>query len=258
MNTPTTDYVIVIPARFHSERLPGKMLLDIGGRPMIEWVWRAANQSSARQVVVATDDPRIAEVVETCGGQAVMTRADHASGSDRIAECAALMQWPDDQLVVNLQGDEPEMPPACLGQVAGLLSDDPEAAVATLYWPIDHADEVRDPNVVKVVTSVQGDALYFSRAITPHPRGMGSVEAAIAEGVQWKRHLGLYAYRLGALNAFTAWAVTPLERAEKLEQLRFLEYGQRIRIEMAIEPIPAGVDTPRDLKRVRARLTAES
>jgi len=254
VSSPTPAYVIVIPARYDSVRLPGKPLRLIGSAPMIEHVWRAARLSGASEVVVATDDERILEVVEGFGGRAVMTRRDHASGSDRIAECAGVMGWDGGQLIVNLQGDEPEMPPACLDQVAELLAGDPGAAAATLYRPIDSAEEVGDPNAVKVVVSERGQALYFSRSPIPYARGHASVGEALQAGHRWYRHIGLYCYRLAALRSFAAQAPTPLERAEHLEQLRFLEYGERIVIAEASRPIPAGIDTEADLAKVRTRI----
>jgi 3-deoxy-manno-octulosonate cytidylyltransferase (CMP-KDO synthetase) len=160
------------------------------------------------------------------------------------------MGWPDDTLVVNLQGDEPLMPPACLDQAAELLHQAPDADAASLYWPIDTPGEVHDSNVVKVVVSGEGRALYFSRSVIPYPRNV-SVEAAMQAGARWNRHIGLYAYRAGALRAFTKMQVSPLESLEKLEQLRFLEAGRRIVMERACEFIPAGVDTVEDLERVR-------
>lgn len=248
------DYVIVIPARYESVRLPGKVLADINGRSMIEHVWRAAQQAGAAEVVVATDDERIARAVAGFGGQAVMTARDHASGSDRIAECATLRGWATDQLIVNLQGDEPEMPPACLDQVAALLADDATADAATLCRRIESVDELRDPNAVKVVWSTDGRALYFSRAVVPYPRGHAGLAEALEAGIAWYRHLGLYCYRLAALLRFAQVDPTPLERSESLEQLRFLETGGRIRIAEACEPIPAGIDTPEDLEQARRRI----
>ena len=248
------DYVIVIPARYESQRLPGKPLADIHGRPLIEHVWRAARASAARQVVVATDDARIHEAVQGFGGQCVMTAKTHASGSDRIAECAALMGWAARQLIVNLQGDEPEMPPACLQQVAELMDSVGGAAVATLAWPIASAAERDDPNVVKVVMTAEGEALYFSRSPIPHARGLDDFAAATAAGTRWYRHLGLYCYRHAALREFTGWTPTPLEQAEKLEQLRFLERGSRIVIAQACAEIPPGIDTPQDLAAARLRI----
>ncbi len=250
MNSP---YIIVIPARYSSERLPGKVLADLGGQTMLERVWRAAQGASADRVVVATDDDRIRDTVAGFGGECVMTRDDHASGSDRIAECAERLGLADEQVIVNLQGDEPEMPAACLDQVAELASG---ADVATLYWPIDDAEEVDDPSVVKVVQDGQGRALYFSRSPIPHARGAASATEALARGVAYHRHLGLYAYRVDALRQFTAAGPSALERAEGLEQLRFLDLGLCIRVAQAARHIPPGIDTPRDLERARERLAS--
>ena len=203
---------------------------------------------------MATDDERIQSAVESFGGRAVMTSADHASGSDRIAECADRMGWDEDQLIVNLQGDEPEMPPECLEQVATLLAGDSEADAATLCSRMESVEEVGDPNAVKVVASQAGDALFFSRASLPYPREFESLEAALAGGVTWYRHLGLYCYRLASLRRFTAQAPTPLEVAEHLEQLRFLETGGRILVAEACRAIPPGIDTPADLESARNRM----
>ncbi len=253
MNMPGA-YHIVIPARYASERLPGKVLLDLAGKPLLQHVWLRACESSAQSVVIATDDERIVIAAEQFGAQVVLTATDHQSGSDRIAECAALLGWPDDHLVVNLQGDEPLMPAACLDQVAALLDQRADCEVASLYWPITAAEEVNNPNAVKVVTDAQGRALYFSRAPIPYTRDYQSVEAAIAAGLSWKRHLGLYAYRLAALRRFTACPPTPLELAERLEQLRIMEQGGNIAMAEACEFIPAGVDTSEDLERIRLLL----
>lgn len=250
MNKPT--YNIVIPARYASERLPGKLLLDLAGQPVIEHVWQAAQQSSAQEVVIATDDSRILEMVRSFGGHAVMTSADHPSGSDRIAQCAAQLGWDDDQLIVNLQGDEPAMPASCLDQVARLLEEEVTADVATLCWPIDAQEELDDPNIVKVVFGAAGQAMYFSRAAIPHCRGtVGSLQA-LQSGAPYYRHLGLYAYRFRALKSFTAAPPTPLEQAERLEQLRFMEIGLGLRVAVAVEFIPPGIDTAQDLERERA------
>jgi 3-deoxy-manno-octulosonate cytidylyltransferase (CMP-KDO synthetase) len=233
-----------------SQRLPGKPLLDIAGEPLIRRVYRQACKAEAREIVIATDDHRIAEAAEGFGARVVLTAADHESGSDRIAECARRMCWADDEVIVNLQGDEPLMPPACLDQVAGLLSGDETADVASLYWPVHSREEADDPNVVKVVTDRRGYALYFSRSLLPYPRSMG--EPGATEAPAWKRHIGLYAYRVGVLQSFTSMAPSPLETTERLEQLRFLEAGRRINMARAMEPIPPGVDTPEDLQRIRA------
>ena len=244
-------YHIVIPARFASERLPGKVLLDLAGKPLLQHVWHRACESAAESVVIATDDERIVSVAESFGAQVLLTRADHQSGSDRIAECATQLGWPDDHLVVNLQGDEPLMPAVCLDQVAELLNDRPDCEVASLYWPISEAEEVLNPNAVKVVTDANDCALYFSRAPIPYARAYADVDLAIADGIEWKRHMGLYAYRLSALRRYTRSAPTPLELAERLEQLRIMEQGGRIAMARACEFIPAGVDTEEDLKRTR-------
>lgn len=240
------EYCIVIPARMQSTRLPGKPLLEIAGKTLLEHVYRRAVQSAARAVVIATDDAGIHQAAERLGAQAVMTSAAHQSGSDRIAECAELLGWSEATLVVNLQGDEPLMPPACLDQVAALLAEDPAADVSSLYWPMSAAADAADPNQVKVVVDRAGAALYFSRAPIPYARDAGATI--------WKRHIGLYAYRVRALRAFTAAGPGALERSEQLEQLRFLEQERRILMAEACEDIPAGVDTPDDLRRVRGLL----
>jgi 3-deoxy-manno-octulosonate cytidylyltransferase (CMP-KDO synthetase) len=245
------SYRIVIPARMASQRLPGKPLLDIAGRTLLEHVFRRACQSSADQVVIATDDRKIFQSARDFGAEVVMTSADHESGSDRIAECADQLGWSDRQLIVNLQGDEPLLPPACLDQVASLLESDQGADVASLFWPLDNSEEIADPNVVKAVVAESGRALYFSRSVVPFPRQWGDTQNALEAGIVWNRHIGLYAYRAGALRAFAAMEPTPLESAEKLEQLRFLESGRQISMARACEFIPAGVDTPADLERVR-------
>jgi 3-deoxy-manno-octulosonate cytidylyltransferase (CMP-KDO synthetase) len=252
----TNAYHIVIPARFASERLPGKVLLDLDGKPMIQRVWERAMASSAVSVVIATDHKQIVAAAESFGAQVVLTSEDHQSGSDRIAECATYLGWPDDHLVINLQGDEPLMPAACLNQLADLLNQRPDCEVASLYWPISNAEEVENPNAVKVVVDSTGTALYFSRSPIPNPRDYSDVDAAIAAGIVWNRHLGLYAYRLEALRRYTASNPTPLEMAERLEQLRILEQGGRIAMAKACEFIPAGIDTVEDIKRVRNLFTS--
>ena len=251
------SFHVVIPARFASERLPGKVLMDLAGMPMLQHVWKQALKSTARSVVIATDDERIVQVAGSFGAEVVLTRSDHQSGSDRIAECAAQLGWPDDRLVVNLQGDEPLMPPACLDQVAALLEGRTDCEVASLYWPLSDASEVQNPNAVKVVTDSENRALYFSRCPIPYARAFKDINAAIANGVVWKRHLGLYAYRLAALRRYTASMPTPLEKAESLEQLRIMEQGGQIAMARACQFIPAGIDTEDDLKRVRQTLNVE-
>ena len=252
--TTALEYYIVIPARFASERLPGKMLLEVAEKPLVQHTWERASQSGAKDVVIATDDARILQAAESFGANAVMTASDHQSGSDRIAECAQLMGWQDNDLIVNLQGDEPLMPPACLDQVARLLDAQPQISIASLYWPISEAEEVTNPNVVKVVTDCNGRAMYFSRSPIPFARDFTDIDIALRHGVEWKRHLGLYAYRLAALKAFTATAPSSLEKAERLEQLRLMERGGSITMATACEFIPAGVDTQEDLDRLRSIL----
>jgi len=251
-------YHIVIPARYASERLPGKALLDLGGQSLLQHVWQRALESNAESTVIATDDIRIADAAGAFGAEVVLTRADHQSGSDRIAECAASLGWAENQLIVNLQGDEPLMPAVCLDQVAILLNESPDCEVASLYWPITEAAEVQNPNAVKVVVDAAGRALYFSRSPIPYARAHTDISEAIATGVSWKRHLGLYAYRLSALQRYTSMPPSPLEKAEHLEQLRIMEQGGRIAMARASEFIPAGVDTPDDLRRVRDIISSDS
>lgn len=239
-------YHIVIPARMASERLPGKPLLRIGAHSLIGHVYCCAKRSGAASAVIATDSEAVCEEAERIGAEAVMTSAAHTSGSDRIAECADLMEWDDDTLIVNLQGDEPLMPPSCLDQAARLLHGHPEADVASLYRTVESIAEASDPNAVKVVTAEDGMALYFSRSQVPFPRD-GEIDSLS----HWQRHIGLYAYRAAALRTFTRSPPGRLEQIEKLEQLRFLEQGRRIIMAEAAEAIPAGVDTPEDLERVR-------
>lgn len=245
------DYRVVIPARYESQRLPGKALLDIAGKPLLQHVWEQAIKSTAMEVVIATDHELIRSAAKGFGANVVMTSDRHTTGSDRIAECAALLGWSESQIIVNLQGDEPLMPPQCLEQVAGLLGSDGTAVAASLYWPIEEEGELEDPNVVKVVVSQTGDALMFSRCAIPFRRDFSSFTAARQGGIKWRRHLGLYAYRTASLNRFTQTRPTPLEKAEHLEQLRYLETGCRIVMAKACSSIPAGVDTGEDLDRIR-------
>ena len=255
------SFNVVIPARYASTRLPGKPLLDIGGRPMIQWVIDAAIQSGADEVLVATDDERIAAVaLDPRSGQsiAVMTRAEHLSGTDRIAEVAALRGWDDRRIVVNVQGDEPQLPSGARPQVASLLEQRPDADIATLCTPITSVHEFLDPNVVKVVTAQGGLALYFSRAPIPWRRD-GALQGLMSQtsilGAQ--RHLGIYAYRVAALRQVTQMQPSDLELTEKLEQLRALQAGMRLMVAIAAEKPPVGVDTENDLLRVRSGLPVQ-
>lgn len=247
----TAEYRIIIPVRLASERLPRKPLLDVGGKFLLQRVWECALRSTAGEVAIATEDEAIMQAAGHFGARCLMTRAGHSSGSDRIAECVDSLGWPDDTVVVNLQGDEPLMPPRCLDQVAGMLEADAEADAASLYQLINDPQEIMDPNVVKVVTDTQGRALYFSRSVVPANRRWESLESAIRDGQTWKRHIGLYAYRAGALKRMAATDPTPLEQTERLEQLRILENGGVIVMAEAAESVPAGVDTQADLERVR-------
>lgn len=250
---PKPGFKVVIPARHASTRLPGKPLLAIHGRPMIQHVWERARASGAGEVIVATDDARIAAVCRGFGADAVETRQDHHSGSDRISEVIQARGWDPDTIVVNLQGDEPCMPPALIDQVVAGLVEHPGIGVATLAYPIVDAETLFDPHVVKVVADARGMALYFSRAPIPWPRDAFQRDRAkLPSGVRFLRHIGLYAYRAGFLARYVAWPPAPIEAAESLEQLRILWQGEAIHVGIAaVEPGP-GVDTAEDLHRVAA------
>lgn len=249
------SFLVVIPARFSSTRLPGKPLLDIGGQPMIQRVWAQAKLSAASRVIVATDDERVAAAVRGFGGEVCLTRADHESGTDRLQEVAARLDLDDEQIIVNVQGDEPLMPPAVINQVALNLAGSDRAGIATLAKRLRQREEVFNPNVVKVVVDETLHALYFSRAPIPWDRDhWGAGEAGGEIGGDWARHIGIYAYRVGFLNQFVQWPPGRLERLEKLEQLRALEHGVAIHVDESCEEIPAGVDTAEDLERVRRLL----
>ncbi|MAT49651.1 MAG: 3-deoxy-manno-octulosonate cytidylyltransferase [Porticoccaceae bacterium] len=251
----TIPFHIVIPARYASTRLPAKPLRDIAGKAMIQRVYEQALQAGGQTVTVATDDTRIEEVVRQFGGDVLMTAADHPSGTDRLEEVSRLKGFADDDLIVNVQGDEPLIPPGVIRQVAVNLSRQPTAAVATLCEPIEHPEDFDNPNIVKVVADLDGLALYFSRAPIPWPRDHRLRAApGLPAGFAPMRHLGIYAYRVSALRRFVAWPVAPLEALESLEQLRFLSHGDRIHVESACASVPGGVDTEADLERVIALL----
>ncbi|MEW5250239.1 3-deoxy-manno-octulosonate cytidylyltransferase [Microbulbifer discodermiae] len=242
---------VVIPARFGSSRLPGKPLVDIGGEPMIQHVYRRASDSSAQRVVVATDDNRVAEAVRAFGGEVCMTSADHVSGTDRLQEVAVKLNLAADRILVNVQGDEPLIPSTVIDQVAANLAGT-SAGAATLAEPIGSAEDFLNPNIVKVVTSESGFAHYFSRAPIPWPRDAFSRDPCrLPDGFLPRRHIGIYAYRVALLNRFVAWPVAPLEATECLEQLRFLYHEQPIHVADACEQVPGGVDTEQDLERMR-------
>ena len=239
---------VVIPARFDATRLPGKPLRDVAGAPLIVRVYERALASGAERVTVATDDRRVALAVERVGGEVVMTAATHASGTDRIAEAIRVLGVKDDEIIVNLQGDEPLMPPGLLARIAGRLAREPGLAMTTAAHALSEDEEFRNPHVVKVVCDQSGRALYFSRAPIPWPR-----LAPLPGGPL--RHIGLYAYRAGFVQTFTGWGPCPLEQCEGLEQLRALEHGADIGVVVTDSAIGPGVDTEDDLRRVNALWT---
>ena len=248
-----TDFVVAIPARYASTRLPGKPLREIGGVPMVLRVAQRALDAGAREAWVATDDARIADALQGSGVRVAMTSAGHASGSDRLAECADIAGWADDAIVVNLQGDEPFAPAAGIRTVAGTLEAS-GAEMATLAAEILDPEEFFDPNAVKLVRDARGDALYFSRAPIPWRRDAFALDKRVLMPGMCLRHIGIYAYRAGFLRRFAAMPPGLLEQIESLEQLRALEAGFRIAVAMTPEPFPPGVDTEEDLRRAEAWL----
>lgn len=245
-------FSVIIPARYASTRFPGKPLADIAGKPMVQHVYERACQSEAERVIVATDDDRIADVARSFGAEVCMTKADHPSGTDRLQEVVHSLGFYADDIVVNVQGDEPLIPPRVINQVAHNLKAEPEAGIATLSEPIEDLASLLNPNVVKVVTDARGMAMYFSRAPVPWPRDEFSANQQLMPACySWQRHIGIYAYRVKMLNEFVRWAPAPIEETECLEQLRAMWNGARIHVEVADELPPAGVDTPEDLERLR-------
>ncbi|TVO68878.1 3-deoxy-manno-octulosonate cytidylyltransferase [Sedimenticola selenatireducens] len=245
------NFKVVIPARYASTRLPGKPLLNIGGKPMIQHVHTRAIESGADQVVVATDDIRIADCVRDFGGEVCITQADHRSGTDRIAEVVKQYGWQEDEIVVNLQGDEPDMPSALLLQVAKDMAAHTDASMTTLSAKMSEKSQLFDPNVVKLVTDAKGYALYFSRAPIPWNRDQFADQANIPDLVEGHhRHIGLYAYRAGFLARYVQWQPAPLEALESLEQLRVLWQGEKIHVSEATIMPGHGVDTQQDLDLV--------
>ncbi|MHB8253329.1 MAG: 3-deoxy-manno-octulosonate cytidylyltransferase [Acidiferrobacter sp.] len=239
---------VIIPARYGATRLPGKPLRDVAGKPLIVRVYERALTSGAERVIVATDDPRIAEAIEKVGGDVVMTASTHASGTDRIAEAICTLGLKEDDIVVNLQGDEPLMPPELVAEVGHYLASHPDLAMATAAHPISDDREFQSPHVVKVVCDRQGRALYFSRAPIPWPRLVPIPGGPL-------RHVGLYAYRAAFVRTFSGWGPCPLEQCEGLEQLRALEHGAAIGVVVTDRTPGPGVDTEDDLKRVNALWT---
>ncbi|MCY3884714.1 MAG: 3-deoxy-manno-octulosonate cytidylyltransferase [Gammaproteobacteria bacterium] len=246
-----SGFSVVIPARFGSTRLPGKPLIELAGKTMIERVAERALRSGASKVIIATDDKRVVDAVKHLPVQAMLTSQKHVSGSDRVQEIASHKEWDSGDVVVNVQGDEPLIPPAVIDQVADLLEEDDSFAASTLSEPLHSLEEVLDPNIVKVVCDLSGRALYFSRAAIPWDRDQFPEQGSFDSQPAWRRHIGIYAYRVGALNDFVVMPKSQLERIESLEQLRFIENGYSIVVADACEHIPAGVDTETDVMRVR-------
>lgn len=245
------SFKVVIPARFGSTRLPGKPLLNIAGKPMIVHVCERAQESGAEEIVVATDDDRIFNAVSELGIKAVMTRADHQSGTERIAEVAGLCNWESEQIIVNLQGDEPLIPPEYIRDVAQALFEQKQAGIATLAARIHDSEEIFNPNAVKVVLNKAGFALYFSRAPIPWDRDAFTLaEIKPTDKMPYLRHIGMYAYRVDFLQRYCRWEASPLESVEALEQLRILWHGEAILVKTVAKTPAAGVDTQADLLRV--------
>ena len=247
----TPEFLVVIPARLGSTRLPRKPLADIGGKPMVVRVAERAKQSLAQSVVVATDSAEIEAACNEHRIKCLLTSPDHPTGTDRLAEVAQLLKLPANTLLVNVQGDEPLMPPELINQVAQTLANNPQCAISTIAVPITEKSEIDNPNVVKVVLNRANEAMYFSRASIPFVR-----DAQSAQKITYLRHLGIYAYRADFLQAYAKLEPAPPEHAEALEQLRALWNGYRIAVHIALEAPPAGVDTPEDLERVRRLLGA--
>lgn len=254
----STGFRIVVPARFASERLPGKPLADIHGLPMVVRTAQSAAAAGALEVVVATDDARVREAAVAHGVDVQMTSSEHPSGTDRLLEVVQVRGWPDDALVINVQGDEPLIPGDVIVQLAqGMERHD--VGVGTLCEPIEAVEDVFNPNVVKVVRDQQQRAIYFSRAPIPYARGLFNKpahEIRLPDDVPYRRHIGIYAYRVEALKTFARLGSAMLERTEALEQLRLLEAGISMLVLDACRPVPGGVDTPQDLEKVRAVLAA--
>ncbi len=253
----TVPFTVLIPARYGAARLPGKPLLELAGKPLVQHVYERALESGAHRVVIATDDARIKSACEKFGAQVCMTAAQHPSGTDRLADAARQLRLADTEIVVNLQGDEPLMPPQLLTRVAQNLHAHAGAQMATLCVAIHDAAELFNPNAVKVTMDAAGYALYFSRAPIPwHRDAFAAQPHRLPAGTAYYRHLGLYAYRVGFLTQFVAWPPAPPEQAESLEQLRALWNGQRIHVAVAEQVPPPGVDTAEDLQRAEQQLIA--
>ncbi|MFS2057185.1 3-deoxy-manno-octulosonate cytidylyltransferase [Kosakonia cowanii] len=244
------SFVVIIPARYASTRLPGKPLVDINGKPMVVHVLERARESGAERIIVATDNEEVKVAVQAVGGEVCMTRADHQSGTERLAEVVEKCGFSDETVIVNVQGDEPMIPPAIIRQVADNLAARRDVGMATLAVPIESAEEAFNPNAVKVVMDAQGYALYFSRATIPWDRDRFAASRETI-GDSFLRHIGIYGYRAGFIRRYVSWQTSPLEQIEMLEQLRVLWYGERIHVDVASVVPGTGVDTPEDLERVR-------
>lgn len=247
------NFVVIIPARYAASRLPGKPLLDINGKPMIVHVLERALESGAQRVIVATDHPQVAETVSAAGGEVCMTRADHQSGTERLAEVVDHCKLADDKLIINVQGDEPLIPPLIIRQLAENLQHN-QVGMATLAVPITQHEDVFNPSVVKVVLDSQGYALYFSRAPLPWDRQRFAPSGATSLEGTYLRHIGIYGYRAGFIRHYVSWPPTALEKIEMLEQLRVLWYGEKIHVAVAQVVPGIGVDTHEDLQRVRQQM----
>lgn len=248
-----SDVVICLPARYHSTRLPGKPLIEIAGKPLILWALESASTINAKQMVVATDDERIQSLVESQGYHAIMTSSNHSTGTDRIAEVAKKLSWTDDTIVVNYQGDEPLTPRANIQQLINALIDSPQASIATLYQNIECYQDLVNPNNVKLVTDDRDCAMYFSRAAIPYSRECFS-QQKLAEGIDYKHHIGLYAYRAKFLKDFANLKPSMLETTESLEQLRAMSYGYKVIAKKAQETMPHGIDTSDDVLKFEKEL----
>jgi 3-deoxy-manno-octulosonate cytidylyltransferase (CMP-KDO synthetase) len=258
------SFIVVIPARYASTRLPAKALKEIAGKPMIQHVYERACESAASDVIIATDDSRIESAVKQFGAKVCMTSVNHLSGTDRLQEVVSQLKLADEAIVVNVQGDEPLIPAQVINQVANNLMAMPGANMATLSEPIHDADDFLNPNIVKVVSDTRGKVLYFSRAPIPWPRdhflnaGMNSFAKgktnSLPEQFVPQRHIGIYAYRVSLLNRFVGWSPAPLEKIESLEQLRVLWNGETIHIAEALVAVPGGIDTEDDLNRIKKLL----
>ena len=249
------EFVVCIPARYASTRLPGKPLIELKGKALVLWAVEAANKLGARQVVVATDDQRIYDLVKSQGHQAVMTSTAHQSGTDRIAECAQIMGWPEDTWVLNYQGDEPNVPVENVNQVIETVKKNPHASIGTLYQIINNLDDLFNPNVVKLVTNDQQHAMYFSRAPIPWSQKHFKEPMSLPDDVEYKHHIGLYMYKVGFLHRFAENSPSNLEVSESLEQLRALQAGEIIVAAKAVKSMPHGIDTPADVKKFEDSLS---